>query len=59
MRVSPLGIFGARGYDLAEVSRWAAEDAALTHPNAMCVEANMLSSDAQSGEYAEVMIERK
>jgi ADP-ribosylglycohydrolase len=41
MRVSPLGIFGA-GRDLEEVGEWARRDAALTHPNAVCMEANRL-----------------
>lgn len=41
MRVSPLGIFGA-GRDLEQVGEWARLDAALTHPNAVCMEANRL-----------------
>ena len=41
MRISPLGIFGAR-HSLAEVAEWARQDAALTHPNAVCQQANAL-----------------
>lgn len=41
MRISPLGIFGA-GRDLAVVSEWARQDAELTHPNPICVDANRL-----------------
>lgn len=41
MRVSPLGIFGAR-YDLSQVADWARQDAALTHPNPVCQDANAL-----------------
>jgi ADP-ribosyl-[dinitrogen reductase] hydrolase len=41
MRVSPLGIFGAN-YDLQQVAGWARQDAALTHPNAVCLQANAL-----------------
>jgi ADP-ribosyl-[dinitrogen reductase] hydrolase len=41
MRVSPLGIFGARG-SLDQVAAWARADAALTHPNRVCVQANAL-----------------
>jgi len=41
MRVSPLGIFGA-GRPEAQVDGWAREDAALTHPNPVCVQANSL-----------------
>jgi ADP-ribosyl-[dinitrogen reductase] hydrolase len=41
MRISPLGIFGTnRGLD--EVARWAQDDAALTHPNPVCLQANAL-----------------
>ena len=35
MRVSPLGIFGAR-YPVHDVGDWAEQDAALTHPHAVC-----------------------
>ena len=45
MRVSPLGIFGA-GRPEAQVDRWAREDAALTHPNAVCQQANSLYARA-------------
>ena len=41
MRVSPLGIFGARR-KLRDVAEWAAEDAALTHSHPICRQANAL-----------------
>ena len=41
MRISPLGIFGAR-HALSEVAEWARQDAALTHPNPVCRQANAL-----------------
>jgi ADP-ribosylglycohydrolase len=41
MRVSPLGIFGAK-HPLRTVGSWAIQDAALTHPNAVCLQANAL-----------------
>lgn len=41
MRVSPLGIFGAN-YSLEQVARWAQQDAALTHPHPVCLQANSL-----------------
>lgn len=41
MRISPLGIFGAN-YELAQVAIWAQQDAALTHPNTVCLQANAL-----------------
>ncbi len=41
MRISPLGIFGAN-YPLASVRDWAQQDAALTHPNPLCLQANAL-----------------
>lgn len=41
MRISPIGIFGA-GHTLQEVARWAKEDAAQTHPNLLCQQANEL-----------------
>ncbi|MFM7528064.1 MAG: ADP-ribosylglycohydrolase family protein [Nodosilinea sp.] len=41
MRISPLGIFGAR-YPLARVGEWARQDAALTHPHPVCQQANAL-----------------
>ena len=44
MRVSPLGIFGARHLDA--VGGWAREDAALTHPNPVCLQANALFARA-------------
>lgn len=41
MRISPLGVFGA-GCDLRQVAEWARQDAALTHPHAICQQANAL-----------------
>jgi len=41
MRVAPLGIFGAMR-DLELVAFWAREDATITHPNPVCLEANEL-----------------
>ncbi len=41
MRISPLGIFGA-GFKLNQVAEWAMQDAALTHPNKICQQANAL-----------------
>ncbi|MDR2141265.1 MAG: ADP-ribosylglycohydrolase family protein [Deltaproteobacteria bacterium] len=41
MRVSPLGIFGAHKPE-ADLIAWAKADAALTHPNRLCQEANAL-----------------
>ncbi|MBF0469090.1 MAG: ADP-ribosylglycohydrolase family protein [Desulfamplus sp.] len=41
MRISPLGIFGA-GFELHQVAEWAMQDAALTHPNLICKQANVL-----------------
>ncbi len=41
MRISPLGIFGA-GFELTQVAEWAMQDAALTHPNLICQQANAL-----------------
>lgn len=41
MRISPLGIFGTN-HDLAQVSEWAQQDAALTHPHKVCLQANAL-----------------
>lgn len=45
MRVSPLGIFGALRNGAegdGDVASWAAEDAALTHPHPVCVQASAL-----------------
>ncbi len=39
MRAAPLGILGA-GAEPGHASRWAAEDAQLTHPHAVCRHAN-------------------
>jgi ADP-ribosyl-[dinitrogen reductase] hydrolase len=41
MRISPLGIFGAK-YGLRQVAAWARQDAMLTHPHPVCVQANAL-----------------
>jgi ADP-ribosylglycohydrolase len=41
MRVSPLGIF-CWNCDLESTSRFAQQDAALTHPNPICLQANAL-----------------
>jgi len=41
MRISPLGIFGAN-YDLKQVSKWAMQDASLTHPHPVCCQASAL-----------------
>jgi|SRR5215472_44372 len=41
MRISPLGIFGAK-FELERVSRWAQQDAALTHSHHVCVDSNAL-----------------
>ena len=41
MRISPLGIFGANN-ELGQVAKWARQDAALTHPNLVCKEANAI-----------------
>ena len=41
MRISPLGVFGAN-YDREQVAAWAAQDAAITHPNSVCRQANSL-----------------
>lgn len=41
MRISPLGIFGAN-HSLETVGDWAMQDAALTHPDPVCLQANAL-----------------
>ena len=41
MRISPLGIFGAR-HPLSQVAQWAEQDAALTHPHPVCQHTNAL-----------------
>ena len=41
MRICPLGIFGAR-HPLHMVGDWAGQDAALTHPSPVCIQANAL-----------------
>jgi ADP-ribosylglycohydrolase len=47
MRVSPIGIFGAN-YSLDQVAEWAEADAALTHPNPVCLQVNALYAMAIS-----------
>jgi ADP-ribosyl-[dinitrogen reductase] hydrolase len=47
MRISPLGIFGAN-YDLQQVATWAQQDAALTHPNPVCLQSSALFAMAIS-----------
>ncbi|MDO5672458.1 MAG: ADP-ribosylglycohydrolase family protein [Actinomycetaceae bacterium] len=47
MRISPLGIFGV-GHATAQVSTWARADAALTHPNQVCLDINALFTVALS-----------
>ena len=41
MRISPLGIFGVN-HPLEKVEEWARQDATLTHPHPICVQANAL-----------------
>jgi ADP-ribosylglycohydrolase len=41
MRISPLGVFGCN-YDLKRVSEYAQQDAQLTHPHPVCLQANAL-----------------
>jgi len=41
MRISPLGIFGAK-HELHQVAAWARQDAAITHPNPVCQQVNTL-----------------
>ncbi|PKN45409.1 MAG: ribosylglycohydrolase [Deltaproteobacteria bacterium HGW-Deltaproteobacteria-17] len=45
MRISPLGIFGAR-YPRETVAGWAAEDAKLTHPHPVCLQTSALFATA-------------
>ncbi len=45
MRISPLGIFGARR-EPAEVAEWARLDAGLTHPHPVCGQTNALFATA-------------
>lgn len=47
MRISPLGIFGAN-FPLDAVAEWAMQDAALTHPHPVCLQANALFTMAIS-----------
>lgn len=41
MRISPLGVFGATR-DLDQVAEWARKDAAITHVDSLCQQANAL-----------------
>jgi len=41
MRIAPLGVYGSR-HRLDAVARWAREDARLTHPHRVCLDANAL-----------------
>ena len=41
MRISPLGIFGAR-FELNQVADWAVQDAMITHPNLLCQQVNAI-----------------
>jgi ADP-ribosylglycohydrolase len=41
MRISPLGIFGAK-FDPQLIAEWARQDAAITHPHPVCQQANAL-----------------
>jgi len=52
MRISPLGIFGAQR-DRASLLDWARQDAMLTHPHRICVQANLLFVDALATAIAE------
>lgn len=45
MRISPLGVFGWQ-YPLDTVGTWARADAALTHPNPVCMDATTLFTQA-------------
>ena len=47
MRVSPLGIFGAK-YDAEQVADWARQDARLTHPNIVCQDSSAVFTVAIS-----------
>lgn len=62
MRVSPLGIFGVN-YALEHVADWARQDAAITHINPVCLQANALFAMAiahaiRSGCSADSLYER-
>ncbi|WP_419161040.1 ADP-ribosylglycohydrolase family protein [Candidatus Palauibacter sp.] len=49
MRISPLGIFGARlplDTGLETIAAWARQDSELTHPNRVCLDANSLFTKA-------------
>jgi ADP-ribosylglycohydrolase len=47
MRISPLGIFGAK-HSLNQIADWAQQDAALTHPHPVCKQINALFAMAIS-----------
>lgn len=62
MRISPLGIFGVN-YALEQVADWARQDAAITHINPVCQQANALFAMAiahavRSGCSADSLYER-
>lgn len=42
MRISPLAIFGAGCKNLEQVAEWARQDAVITHPHPVCLQANSL-----------------
>lgn len=48
MRISPLGIFGAR-HDMKQTAAWAMQDAELTHLHPVCLQANALFAMAIAG----------
>ena len=62
MRISPLGIFGAKHAE-EEVADWARQDAAITHPHPVCQKANALMALAiahalREGDSAGALYER-
>jgi ADP-ribosyl-[dinitrogen reductase] hydrolase len=59
MRISPLGIFGAK-HNPDQIADWAQQDAALTHPHPVCRQINALFAMAiarviQTGEAAQAL----
>lgn len=44
MRISPLGIFGA-GCEPSRVMEWARQDAEITHPDPLCIQANAVFAE--------------
>jgi len=48
MRISPLAVMGALMEDQQQLRRWAALDAALTHPHPVCQDANRVFSSTIS-----------